>query len=98
MVHGTRFISELAYQDLILNEVPNHEFFSELGAKEKLIYYPTVTREEYPNQGRVTTAIETGELFEKSVCHVSIRKLTVPCYVVAQPSLTMLLHFLINMA
>ena len=35
VVHGTRFVSELAYQDLILNEIPNHEFFSELGAKRK---------------------------------------------------------------
>ena len=65
LVHGTRFVSELAYQDLIENELPNHEFFQELGIREKLIYYPTVTREEYPNQGRVTTAIESGELFEK---------------------------------
>ena len=65
VVHGTRFISELAYQNLILNELPNHEFFQELGIREKLVYYPTVTREEYPNQGRVTTAIESGEIFEK---------------------------------
>ncbi|MEG0488098.1 MAG: ferredoxin--NADP reductase, partial [Acinetobacter sp.] len=28
-------------------------------------YYPTVTREEFHTQGRVTTAIETGELFKK---------------------------------
>lgn len=34
VVHGTRFVSELAYQDLIENEIPNHEFFGELGAKE----------------------------------------------------------------
>lgn len=34
VVHGTRFISELAYQDLILNELPNHEFFQELGIRE----------------------------------------------------------------
>ena len=65
VVHGTRFISELAYQDLILNELPNNEFFEELGIKDKLVYYPTVTREDYPNQGRVTTVIETGEIFEK---------------------------------
>lgn len=63
VVHGTRFISELAYQDLILDELPNNEFFEELGIKDKLVYYPTVTREEYPNQGRVTTVIETGEIF-----------------------------------
>ena len=65
VVHGTRFVSELAYQDLIENEIPNHEFFGELGAKEKLVYYPTVTREDFHTQGRVTTAIESGDLFEK---------------------------------
>jgi ferredoxin--NADP+ reductase len=65
MVHGVRTVSELAYQDLILNELPNNEFFEELGIKDKLIYYPTVTREEFHTQGRVTTAIETGQLFEK---------------------------------
>lgn len=65
VVHGTRFISELAYQDLILNELPNHEFFEELGIKDKLVYYPTVTREDFHTQGRVTTAIETGQIFEK---------------------------------
>ncbi len=65
VVHGTRYISELAYQDLILNELPNHEFFEELGIKDKLVYYPTVTREPFHTQGRVTTAIETGALFEK---------------------------------
>lgn len=65
VVHGTRFISELAYQDLIHEELPNHEFFQELGIQDKLVYYPTVTREDYPNQGRVTTAIESGEIFKK---------------------------------
>lgn len=65
LVHGTRYVSELAYQDLIENELPNHEFFQELGIKDKLIYYPTVTREDFHTQGRVTTAIETGQLFEK---------------------------------
>ena len=63
MAHA--LFSELAYQDLIENEIPNHEFFGELGAKEKLVYYPTVTREDFHTQGRVTTAIETGDLFEK---------------------------------
>ncbi|WP_445116162.1 ferredoxin--NADP reductase [Acinetobacter sp. WZC-1] len=65
VVHGTRFISELAYQDLILSELPGHEFFQELGVQEKLVYYPTVTREDFHTQGRVTTAIESGDLFEK---------------------------------
>ncbi len=65
LVHGTRRISELAYQDLILNELPNNEWFEELDIKNKLIYYPTVTREPFENEGRVTTAIETGAIFEK---------------------------------
>lgn len=83
VVHGTRYISELAYQDLILNELPNNEFFEELGIKDKLVYYPTVTREPFHTQGRVTTAIETGALFEKLVYHVSTVKLTAQCFVVA---------------
>lgn len=65
LVHGVRYVSELAYQDLILNELPNHEFFKELGIQDKLIYYPTVTREEFHTRGRVTEAIESGQLFEK---------------------------------
>ncbi len=58
-------ISELAYQDLILDELPNNEWFEDLMIKEKLIYFPTVTREPFHTQGRVTTHIEEGTLFEK---------------------------------
>jgi len=32
-------------------------------AREKLIYYPTVTREAFRNQGRLTDLIESGKLF-----------------------------------
>ena len=38
------------------------EFLGEW-VREKLIYYPTVTREAYSHTGRLTTAIETGKLF-----------------------------------
>jgi len=31
--------------------------------REKLIYYPTVTREPFRHQGRLTHLIETGKLF-----------------------------------
>ncbi len=31
--------------------------------REKLIYYPTVTREPFRNQGRITALIESGKLF-----------------------------------
>ncbi len=63
LVHGVRQVNELAYTDLIENILPNDEFFAEL-VKDKLIYYPTVTREPFRNQGRITTLIENGKLFE----------------------------------
>jgi ferredoxin--NADP+ reductase len=31
---------------------------------EKLIYYPTVTREPFQNRGRLTDLIESGKLFQ----------------------------------
>lgn len=61
LVHGTREVSELAYQDLITKDLPEHEFLGELAAG-KLMYYPTVTREPYVNRGRITTLIESGKL------------------------------------
>ena len=62
LIHGVRLVSELAYEDYIKNELPNDEFLGEL-VREKLIYYPTVTREAYAHTGRLTTAIESGKLF-----------------------------------
>ena len=62
LVHGVRTVNELAYADFIENELPNNEFFGE-EVKNKLIYYPTVTREEFRNQGRLTNLITSGKLF-----------------------------------
>jgi len=61
LVHGVRFVSELAYSDYIENELPNNEFFGEM-VRDKLIYYPTVTREDFRNTGRITQLIKTGKL------------------------------------
>lgn len=62
LTHGVRYQSELAYQDYIMNELPNHEYLGEL-VREKLVYYPTVTREEYENQGRLTELMTSGKLY-----------------------------------
>ncbi|AJD47832.1 oxidoreductase NAD-binding domain-containing protein [Isoalcanivorax pacificus W11-5] len=62
LTHGVRFASELAYQELIEKELPEHEFFGDV-VREKLIYYPTVTREPYRNQGRLTSLMESGKLY-----------------------------------
>lgn len=61
LIHGVREVSELGYHDFITNELPNNEFFGEM-VREKLIYYPTVTREAFRNQGRLTDLIKSGKL------------------------------------
>ncbi|MBS9778526.1 MAG: ferredoxin--NADP reductase [Gammaproteobacteria bacterium] len=63
LTHGVRHTSELAYEDYITNELPNNEFFGET-VRGKLLYYPTVTREEYKNQGRLTDLMTSGKLNE----------------------------------
>jgi ferredoxin--NADP+ reductase len=63
LVHGVRQKEELAYHDLLVNHLPQHEFLGEI-VTSKLRYYPTVTRENYHNMGRVTELIESGKMFE----------------------------------
>jgi ferredoxin--NADP+ reductase len=62
LVHGVRQVDELAYHDLLVEHLPNHEFLGEL-VTSKLRYYPTVTRQSYRNMGRITELIESGKLF-----------------------------------
>ena len=62
VVHGVRQVDELAYHDLIVDHLPQHEFLGDM-IGQQLRYYPTVTRETYRNMGRVTALIENGKLF-----------------------------------
>jgi ferredoxin--NADP+ reductase len=62
LCHGVREVSELAYADFISEQLHDNEFFG-AESRKKLIYYPTVTREEFRNQGRLTNLIESGKLF-----------------------------------
>lgn len=61
LAHGCREVAELAYDDLITHTLPENEFFGEQVARQ-LIYYPTVTREAFRNQGRVTALLDSGKL------------------------------------
>ena len=61
LVHGVREVAELAYYDYLTHELPDHEFLGET-VSSQLLYYPTVTREPFKNQGRVTTLLESGKL------------------------------------
>lgn len=61
LVHGCRQVNELAYDKLIMEGLPQNEFFGEQVSKQ-LLYYPTVTREPFRNQGRIPTLLESGRL------------------------------------
>ena len=62
LVHGVRYVSEVAYEDFITQQLPENEYFGD-AVREKLIYYPTVTREPFRNQGRLTDLMRSGKLF-----------------------------------
>lgn len=61
IAHGVRRISDLAYTQFITGELPQHELLGEL-VRGRLLYHPTVTREAFRNQGRLTEQIASGAL------------------------------------
>jgi ferredoxin/flavodoxin---NADP+ reductase len=61
VAHGVRKVSDLAYTGFITQELPRHEFLGDL-VRDKLLYHPTVTREPFRTQGRLTDHIENGQL------------------------------------
>src|SRR5438876_10067870 len=63
LVHGCRQVSELAYGDELVAKLRDDELFGPL-LTEKLVYYPTVTREPFRNRGRITDLITSKQLFD----------------------------------
>jgi len=61
IAHGVRNVSDLGYREYIEEELPKHELVGDL-VRDQLLYYPTVTREPFRNQGRITTLMETGKM------------------------------------
>jgi ferredoxin--NADP+ reductase len=61
IAHGARRVSDLGYRQMIEDELPRHELVGEQ-VRNQLLYYPTVTRERFRHQGRVTRLLETGQL------------------------------------
>ncbi|MEE4660413.1 MAG: ferredoxin--NADP reductase [Halieaceae bacterium] len=61
LTHGCRYVDELAYRDIITEHLPNNEYFGEL-VRQKLTYYPTVTREAFPTMGRLTDLMGSDKL------------------------------------
>ncbi|MEM6462166.1 MAG: ferredoxin--NADP reductase [Pseudomonadota bacterium] len=63
LVHGVRRIEDLAYREMISETLPTDEYLGDV-VRDKLVYYPTVTREPYTNTGRITELLESGKLLE----------------------------------
>jgi ferredoxin/flavodoxin---NADP+ reductase len=63
LVHGCRQVSELAYGEELVAKLQDDELFGPL-LTEKLVYYPTVTREPFRNRGRITDLITSKQLFD----------------------------------
>ncbi|UXI68911.1 ferredoxin--NADP reductase [Tahibacter amnicola] len=61
LTHGVRHVSDLAYREYLEHELPQHEYLGEM-VRQKLIYYPTVTREPFANQGRLDQLLASGKL------------------------------------
>lgn len=68
LVHCVRRVSDLAYREKILKDLPEHEYLGE-EIRSRLMYYPTVTRESFDNKGRITKLIESGKLCEDLGLH-----------------------------
>ena len=62
IVHGVRWAADLAYSDIIENALPSDELIGEF-IRGKLTYYPTVTREPFRNNGRISLLMSNGKLF-----------------------------------
>ena len=62
VAHGVREVQELAYRDLFGGEIHEDPLVGD-EAKAQLVYYPTVTREAFERQGRITDLISGGKLF-----------------------------------
>lgn len=61
LVHGVRRVSDLAYRKFLSEELQRHEYLGDV-VREKFHYFPSVTREEFVNRGRITALLDSGEL------------------------------------
>jgi ferredoxin/flavodoxin---NADP+ reductase len=61
LVHGVRWTRESAVVKHRIEELKTHEYLGDL-VRDKLHYYPTVTREPHANHGRLTTLLDSGRL------------------------------------
>jgi ferredoxin--NADP+ reductase len=63
LLWSTRLVKELAYKDF-LEGLNDHEIWGEI-TQGKFKFYPSVTREDFINTGRITDAMYDGSVYEK---------------------------------
>jgi len=67
LTHTCREVAELEYGRQLVDQVKSDELMAELVGMhnlQKLVYYPTTTRDKSPKMGRITTLIQDGTLFD----------------------------------
>ena len=62
LAHSVRVVADLAYRDILAKGFAHDELLGEVAAG-KFVYYPTVTREPFEHQGRLTDLITSSRLF-----------------------------------
>ena len=63
VTHTVREVADLNYRELFETGLKEDEILSEI-IGDKLLYYPTVTREPFRNKGRITDLIASGQMFD----------------------------------
>ena len=67
MMHTCRESAELDYGRELIDDIRSDEMLAELmgeGFADKLVYYPTTTREESAKMGRITDNLTSGKVFD----------------------------------
>ncbi len=64
LTHTTRSVAGLAYGEDVVRKTLDDPLVGE-EARQKLVYFPSVTREPFREQGRITDKLRSGEVFEK---------------------------------
>ena len=62
MMHTCREVAELEYGRRLVESLKDDPLIGEL-VGDKLVYYPTTTREPFPTMGRVTDNLASGKVF-----------------------------------
>ncbi len=63
MAHTCRDVAELTYGRDLIESLPNDPLIGEF-VGDKLVYYPTTTRESSPQMGRITDNLTSGKIYK----------------------------------